>query len=551
MSDVATPGHGESSAAAASPSTGKVQREKGHYDRIDGFRVWRRYREELDPTLADNEMALALPMLEDDDDVESILSVFPAERASEFFERPRALRIEYLQTMDEFYVPREFDIDVIFEIVAMVRKAMRGRHPKNPEVMRVILAAAEGKKVAVKRTSETGGGGGLGIVLVGTSGIGKSSLVDRVRALFGYEPHVHLSLNGKACRWKQLTAVVVQVQDTWKGTLLEILAEIDRQTGRGVLRGYNNNTPVTKLVLAVKLALCAQFAPILILDEFQRLGTLTMLAAGTIMAGLIQIMEYGGIPVMVVGTVAVGALFERHNMEMSKFAGAGRFDMPLMNLDDKDTEVLMQMFKEFCVSKTPVTYSDDFNYWFMAHTMGVRRFMRMTMKAVLSRHAKDETVIADKALLESIAAKEMASWQPALSCLRKVDLGFEVPLSEQDSYEHYFWMADRPRPTPAEEALHLEWLQDHLDDEGTLTAEEYLIHKARLSADGLRMADQDEAQAKRTRAAEKKPMKSYEYGKKNQAKRDKKAQQNMDRVVKATKRFEDAAPDAAAEGLKD
>ncbi len=551
MSDTPNTEAGAESSADDSPSTQKVARRKGQYDRIDGFRVWRHYREEVDPELADNEMALVLPMLEDDDDVESILSVFPVERAPDFFERSRGLRIEYLQTMDKFYVPREFDIDVVQEIVALAREGMRGRHPKNPEVMKVILAAADGKELIVRRTTKTGGGGGLGIVLVGSSGIGKSSLIERVKELFGYEPHVHLSVNGKPCRWMQLTAVVVKVQETWKGTLLEILAEIDRQTGRGVMRGFNNNTSTAKLVLAVKLALCGQFAPILILDEFQCLGRLTKAAAETIMAGLIEIMEYGGIPVVVVGTVAVGALFERHAMEMSKFAGAGRFDMPLMNLDDKDTEVLMQMFKEFAVSKTPVVYADDFNYWFMAHTMGVRRFMRITMKAVLKRHAKDESVVADKTLLEAIAADEMKSWQLALSRLRKADLGFEVSYAEQDAYEHFYWMADRPKATPAEEAAHLEWLQEHLDDEGMLTAEEYLIYKARLSADGLRFADKDEAQAKRTRAAAKKPMTSYEYGKKNQAKREKKAQDNMDRVVKATTKFDDPTPAPDATGAPD
>lgn len=518
---------------------------------VNGYWVYDQYRGEPDSTLADNVMALALPLLVNGDDIVQALTVFPPERAANFTELELALRLEYLNSMDKVYVPRQFDESILFKIVALARDAIRDRDPRDPKVQQVILAASEGKEDPLPRNSDTGGGGELGIVLVGSSGVGKSSLNDRVLALFGKHPHIHQQIGGEGARWTQLSAVSVKVKTTWEATLVEILTEIDRQTGRAVLRKIPSNWGVKELVRAVKLALCAKFAPILLLDEFQRLGTLTKAKAMEILNGLIDIMEYGGIPVLVIGTVAVGELFKRFPMEMSKFAGAGMFEMPRMKREDPDTENLMSMFKEMSVSLTPVKYSDDFDAWFMAHTMGVRRFMRMAMKAVLSRHANNELIVADKALLDEIADDEMKVWQPAMSVLRKYELGFTMSFDDQDTYEHFFRMADTAAQTPAEEALQQEWLQKHLDDDGLISAEEYLILKARISADGLRLAEEDEAASAKEAKSRNSTMSAYERGKKHKAERDKKAEQNMDRVVRAAQKFASAQGPVDPEHLPD
>lgn len=495
----------------------------------DNCLIYDEYREDVDPRLAENPMAMAMPTLDDVDAAYAALEQNLAPRPADFHTWSREARIAELNKMSMLHAPEDAGVHVLFKVVALSRASYVPRDPRRPEIQAAVLQLGSGKEVVVSPVD--GVSAGTGMVIFGPSGVGKSSLVARLKALFKEKLRIHLSLNGQPMRWRQLTLISVVVKRRWKATLQAILTEIDKQTGRGVLRGGTRRGSVESLVLAVQAALSSGFPPVLILDEFQRLGSLKKEAAEEILDGLIDIMEYTGIPIVVVGTVAVAELFKRYAMQMTKFEDANKIEMKPMQQGDDSFTNLVEAYKDMSVSLSDIAYAEDFDRWLHAHTMGIKRFLRFAMKAVLTRHAQDETTVANKELLQSIAMNEMSSCQVALSVLRRHELRFTTTLAEQDAYEHFYRETERGEQTPEDIEAQTRWERKRMNEKVDIfTAEDYLLEKARLSEDGLRYAAEDEAE-KSKEAPPHQTMATHELGKKRQAERDKKKPQRMDRVV--------------------
>lgn len=441
-----------------------------------------RYREnDPDPLLRRNPMALVFPPPESDSAVYKALAVSPQPKPQGFWEWPLEQRKEYLDFIDEFHYVFQNEIDLVHKAIALVRKSYRNRDPGNPRVLNAILRIIAGQEVKTPRLSKAGAGGGLGLLITGITGLGKSSLLDRLVEYLGDYGRFHQTLAGEPAQWPQLGVIRVNAQRTWKATLQRILADIDRQLGRDFYLKRERASSTAKLEKAVHDALTAGFAPLLIIDELQRLARLNETKALEILEGLIDMMGEWGIPVIVVGTVRVRRLMDRYSAEMDKFSNGGIPEfLPLDELDP-DTANFILLLKEHSVSLAPVRYSEDFDRLLVAHCMGVRRIMREYMKVVLTRHADDERIDANGALLEDISKDELKRFEKALSVLRKVKLGMRLTFADLQAYEDYLppETNKKRKQTGAQVRVEAAWrhanetsLAD--DDSPGLSAKEYL-----------------------------------------------------------------------------
>jgi DNA polymerase III delta prime subunit len=422
-----------------------------------------RYRSpesEPDAQLRDNPMALVFPAPMGPQQVYDALVRDPPARDDSFYDQPLEVRQEWLNRFDESYTPFDHDRDILGAVVELVRKSFRYRHPKLPQVFYFIMRVAAGTFGTLNRIQLTGGGSALGLLISGPTGTGKSSLIDRIVEHLGNHARNHLSLFGKPCMWPQLGVIRITVGKTWKDTLVEISKEIDRQYGRDVLFTRERHATEPRLQKVVWTALCSGFAPCIILDEFQRLGDVKPNVARHILEKLLDLMQDGGIPVIVVGTVAVRNLFESFPMEMGKFAPGAGYRFYVLNEEDENTRNFITVLKEQSVSIAPVQYSEDFDRYLLLHSMGLRRVVCYFMYWVLYRHSQAEseglTIVADKHLLQSIAENEMLVWQKALTSMRKHVLGFGRSNAELQAYEH-FVPAVREKKTQAQELTEAKW----------------------------------------------------------------------------------------------
>jgi hypothetical protein len=461
---------------------------------------YRNADQEPDPVLRDNPMALVFPAPMAPEELYDALAVDPPIRDADFDDKPLEVRLEGLDRLDECYTPFPQDGDIVGAVLSLLRKSFRFRHPKLAQVMYFIMRVASGVAGSLPRMQPTGGGGALGLLISGPSGTGKSSLIDRIVEFLGRDARYHLSLFGKPCCWPQLGVIRITVGETWKDTLIEISKEIDRQYGRDVLFTRERHATEPRLQQVVWTALCSGFAPCIILDEFQRLGDLHHKVAAKILKKLLDLMQDGGIPVIVVGTVAVRKLFEAFPMEMGKFSPGSGFQFQRLAEADLNTINLIVLLKEQSVSIGPIEYSADFDRYLILHSMGVRRVIRDFMRWVFQRHAVAEsngqTIVADKHLLMSVAEHEMLAWQKALTAMRKFDLGFGRSYEELQAYEHFLPPEQAKKQTRAQKVTEALWrAEDQVavdDDFRLISVEDFIFLRAQVA---LRQHEEDAERA--------------------------------------------------------
>ncbi len=406
--------------------------ERPNYVKVYEYRL-----DEKDESLATNQMALVFPPPRSDAEVYRRLTKSRKKRPDGFSSWSIEERLELLEYLDEFHHVFQDQLVILHKVVAVIRKSFSSRNPANPRVYNALVRIMAGQEVKLPRLSEAGGGGGLGIILSGITGVGKTSFIDRVKAYIGDYGRFHQSLNGEPAQWPQLGVICVAAQKTWALTQKRILAEADRQFGRDYYLKREHSATGPRLVAAVHGALTSGFAPLLIIDEMQRLARLNPTAALEILQGLIDMMGEFGVPVLLVGTVRVRVLLELFPAEMDKFTNGGMFEMLPLNEADPDAHDFVETLKEQSVSLTPIVYPVDFVKMLVLYSMGVKRIMREYMKVIFTRHANDESVVVDGALMRDISLKELARFQKSLSVLRKAKLGMRLSFSDLQAYEDY------------------------------------------------------------------------------------------------------------------
>ena len=508
-----------------------------NFEKVENYRAG-----EPDPLLRHNPMALVFTAPMSDDDMFDALSADQPVRPENFLNKPLEQRKERLELIDEFHNVFQGEVNLAQKIVALVRKSFRKRNPNNPRILNAIYRIMAGQEVRVPRQSESGAGGGLGLMLWGMTGIGKSSFLDRLVELLGDYGRIHQSLNGEKAQWPQLGVIRVTAQSTWKATLERVLSEVDRQLGRDFYLKRERSASTPRLERAVHSALTCGFAPLLIIDELQRLARLNETEALRILQGLIDMMGDWGIPVIVVGTVRVKHLLELYPSEMSKFTNGGTPQFLPLKAGDPDAAHFILLLKEYSISHTRIDYSPDFDFLLVSHCMGVRRIMREYMRVVLTRHAEDESTSVTGALIEDIAKTELERFEKSLSILRKSALGLRLNFDELQLYEDFLppERAKKRKQTGAQIRVEAAWRSSNqtslIDDYSPdVTAKEFLQLRKKLGeeeAADREFAVQEKAEKEST-AATKSERHAPDSNSNSKSKRTRKASKQINQASKA------------------
>jgi len=434
-----------------------------------GCKVVKEYRDsktEPDAVLRDNPMALVFPPPMDDRSLMCALQQLPESFPEGWREWLLAARLGLLEQMNACHCVFDYEFDIVNKAMALARASLRPRSPRNPQVMRAIMRIAAGEDVKLPRFGATGGGGGLGILIIGISGVGKSSLLDRICSLLGSFGRVHRSMGERPARWPQLGVVRINIETTLAGTLKEILTEVNRQAGRQLHHVPTRGT-IPDLKRRVKKALAMGWASLLILDEVQRLANISPKVAGEVLDFAVDLMAVG-VPVVLVGTELIRQLFLTHKSQLTKFQNGGTRTIGPLAEFDEDTARFIWFLKRYSVSLTDIVYAPDFDHMLWAHSMGVKRIMVEYMRCVFTRHASDEATPVDSALLQSVADIEMNDFEPVVSLLRKAKLGMKLTSADYKQYEDFLEAAlKKRRQTRPEFRVQARWeSQTPTDDDG-------------------------------------------------------------------------------------
>jgi len=416
-----------------------------------------KYRTDSNPAYRGNLLVEAIPDVPDHDSAYAALAYQPPQRGANFRSDPPHRKLDLVLELDRVFVPTEQHIQALQLIVAVVRECYSYRNPNDPKVQNALYVGLKMGSIGLSRLSPTGGGS-IGLVLWGVTGVGKTSFVDRLCDYLGTQPIFHQEIQGRPCLWPQLPIVRIQCKNSLKGTIAALISEIDSKLhtthGSGLGGKINRDMHVTKVANVLKL----HFVGLLIVEDVQKLKD----SEHDVLEYFCDLMEEGGFPVLLVANYKFRGTLTSDGSLLSKLTGKALIDFEpisfvehgevveasgesnFTSVDDSDewTPMVEELWNLNVFSK-PRPMPRDLPRWLHFHTEGIRRIARQMMAAIFVRalhHGSEdgEELEVTENLLDDIASKELLKYQPAIEHLRKRKRGDPITDAEALLFESYF-----------------------------------------------------------------------------------------------------------------
>lgn len=248
-----------------------------------------------------NELLKLLPAMKSGDDLFTALSELP-DYDDNIRKQSQAERLIALSDLYKFYIPSPMTIEIYSKIYLALLRSLQKKTTRT-----TVLQQNENYR-GLQRESYSGIiGGSDSFTIIGTSGIGKSSAIDRSIGL--------LSANGiietQNPYRRIIPCVVVQCpfDSSVKGLLLEILRKVDEAIGSD----YYNKSLKTRVTTDMLIGSVSQVAinhiGLLVVDEIQ--NVVSSKNGRNLVGMLTQLINNSGISICMVGTPECSIFFEQ------------------------------------------------------------------------------------------------------------------------------------------------------------------------------------------------------------------------------------------------
>ncbi|MGJ7036716.1 MULTISPECIES: AAA family ATPase [Anoxybacillaceae] len=367
-----------------------------------------------------NPLIEALPPILTEEEVIEQISVFPP-----FNEKERSLNANYrfhcVQRLFQYFQPFEKHLDLEQRISRAIRQGYLHRNPmQKEEVMRIhesYQAIKEGKflksyQTETKRTA-------AGFTLIGLSGIGKSTAIERVLSFY---PQIikHHEYQGKPFIFTQISWMKLDCpfDGSLKGLCISFFAELDRLLGSNYLNKFGSQKNTTDLMLQ-RMAHLASLHGIglLIIDEIQHLSLSKSGGSDKMLNFFVTLVNTIGIPVLLVGTNKAVSVLQSEFRQARR--GSGQGDMVWSQMPkDESWELFVEGMWEYqwTTNYTPLT--SEFSDLIYEESQGildiaVKLFMLSQVRAIATGEEK-----LSKQIIKQVANDSLRLVRPMLKALR-------------------------------------------------------------------------------------------------------------------------------------
>lgn len=284
------------------------------------------YSDQVVQDYESNPLIEALPPIFTEDEVIEQISVFPP-----FDEQERTLNPSYrfhcIQRLFQYFQPFEKHLDLEQRISRAIRQGYLHRNPmKKEEVMRIhesYKAIKAGKfiknyQTEAKRTA-------AGFTIIGLSGIGKSTAIERVLSFY---PQLikHQEYQGKPFQFTQICWLKLDCpfDGSLKGLCMGFFTELDRLLGSNYLNKFGAQKNTTDLMMQRMAHLASRHGiGLLIIDEIQHLSLNKSGGSDKMLNFFVTLVNTIGIPVLMVGTNKAVSVLQSEFRQARRGSGQG------------------------------------------------------------------------------------------------------------------------------------------------------------------------------------------------------------------------------------
>ncbi|QHA90172.1 ATP-binding protein [Bacillus sp. N1-1] len=306
-----------------------------------------------------NPLIEALPPILQEDDVIEQISVFPP-----YNEKERSLDSSYryhcVQRLFQYFQPFEKHLDLEQRLSRAIRQGYLHRNPmKKESVMRThesYRAIKEGKFLKNYRTGEIQTA--TGFTIIGLSGIGKSTAIDRVLSFY---PQIiaHQEYDGTPFTFTQVVWMKLDCpfDGSLKGLCTSFFTDLDRLLGTNYLNKFGSKQNTLDLMLQ-RIAHLSKLhgIGILIIDEIQHLNLSKSGGSDKMLNFFVTLVNTIGVPVLMVGTNKATSVLQGEFRQARRGSGQGDMVWNQMPKDETWNLFIEGMWEYQWTSKyTPLT----------------------------------------------------------------------------------------------------------------------------------------------------------------------------------------------------
>ena len=259
------------------------------------------YRKQVIPDFAGNPWIEALPDILSPEQVIEALSSYPPMDPLERQLEPH-LRIHLIpQRLSQYFQPLEQHLVLYDAISSMIRGGYAERNPFLPSVIRRLSqiedAGYRGNVFQPHSTAKS-------MALIGISGSGKTSSLNRILALFP-QVIVHSEYQGQDFSNCQVTHIRLEApyDGSLKALCLQLFSAIDMLLGTQYLDRYGNGRWSTNVMIPILSRLLQNIGTgILVVDEIQHLSLARSGGSAQVLNFFTTLINTAQIPVLLVGT---------------------------------------------------------------------------------------------------------------------------------------------------------------------------------------------------------------------------------------------------------
>jgi len=259
------------------------------------------YRKQVIPDFAGNPWIEALPDILSPEQVIEALSSYPPMDPLERQLEPH-LRIHLIpQRLSQYFQPLEQHLVLYDAISSMIRGGYAERNPFLPSVIRRLSQTEDaGYRGNVFQPHSTA----KSMALIGISGSGKTSSLNRILALFP-QVIVHSEYQGQDFSNCQITHIRLEApyDGSLKALCLQLFSAIDMLLGTQYLDRYGNGRWSTNVMIPILSRLLQNIGTgILVVDEIQHLSLARSGGSVQVLNFFTTLINTAQIPVLLVGT---------------------------------------------------------------------------------------------------------------------------------------------------------------------------------------------------------------------------------------------------------
>ena len=276
------------------------------------------------PLYDNNPFIEALPPMLSGKDLIRALAVIPPYSDSDR-DRSTGERLQLLSSLYEFYQPLSMTIDLYCEIYTAMQHCY-GQYSVQSEA----AAFQNGYALMHGNALAASIGGGNSFSVIGVSGLGKSTALQRVLSLF---PQVieHTSYHGQNFYCHQIPYLVVQTPHdaSIKALILDIYLQIDSLVGTSYQKdALSRRLSIDVLVSQLNQIVRVNHIGLLVIDELQNIAYRKSDGGIRFLNFLVHLINGAGVSICMVGTPRVLQVLQQEFRSARRTGRALRFSAP-------------------------------------------------------------------------------------------------------------------------------------------------------------------------------------------------------------------------------